>query len=99
MLPAPEHAGPLGRQEALLAEEGDELGSEEFFHCVHAVLRQDQEAFIAQEESVSHEQVQVGMEVEVLTERMNGHDDAGHAIGLVQGDPHDISDALMRNAA
>jgi hypothetical protein len=99
MFPALEHAGPLGRKEALLAEEGDELGAEQLLHRIHAVLRQDQEAFVAQEESVGHESMQVGMKVEVFAEGVNGHDDAGHAVGLVQGDAHDIADAFVRDAA
>ena len=74
-------------------------GAEQLLHSVHAVLGKDEEAFVAQEESVGHEQVQMGMEVEVFTEGVNGHDDAGHPIGLVQGDAHDIADALMCNTA
>ena len=57
MLPALEHPGTLGREKALLAQKGDELGPEEFFDRIHAVLRQDQEAFVAQEKAVCHEQV------------------------------------------
>jgi len=46
MFPALEHAGAFGLQETLLAKEGDELGAEQLLHCVHAVLRQDQEALM-----------------------------------------------------
>ncbi len=43
--------------------------------------------------------MQVGMEVEILPERMNGHNNTGHALGLVQGDAHDIPDAFVCDAA
>ncbi len=55
MFPAPEHAGAVRLQQALFTEEGDELGAEKLFDRIHAVLRQDQEAFVAQKESVGHE--------------------------------------------
>jgi len=99
MLPRLEHAGAVRLQETLFTEEGDELRTEQLLHGIHAIIRQDQEAFVAQEESVGHEQMQVGMKVEVLSKRVNGHDDTGHAVRLVQGDAHDIADAFVGDAA
>ena len=84
VLPAFKHLGPLGRQEAFAGKEGDKPGAEQFLHRVHAVLGQHQEAFVAQEEPVGHKQMQMGVEVEVLSEGVYDHDDAGHALGLVQ---------------
>ncbi len=57
LFPALEHAGAFGLQETLLAEEGDELGAEQLLHRVHAVFGKDEEAFVAQEEPVGHEQM------------------------------------------
>ena len=74
-------------------------GAEQLLHRVHAVLRQDEEAFVAQEESVGHEQVQMGMKIEILSKSVNGHDDAGHALGLVQGNAHHVANAFMGNTA
>ena len=99
VLPLLEHAGALGWQEALLAEEGDEPGAEQLLHRVHAVVGEDEEAFVAQEQPVGHEQVQVGMKVEIFPESMYGHNDTWHTLGLIQGDPHDIADTLLGDAA
>ena len=99
VFPLLEHASALGRQEALLAEEGDEFGAEQPLHRIHSVLGKAKEAFVAQEQSVGHQQVQMGMEVEVFAEGVNGHDDAGHALRLFQGDAHDITDTLLGDAA
>ena len=74
-------------------------GAEQLLHRVHAVLGKDQETFVAQEETVGHEQVQVGMKVEIFPESMYGHNDTGHTLGLIQGDPHDIADTLLGDAA
>ncbi len=87
MLPLLEHAGAFGGQEALFAEEGDEPGAEEFLDRIHAVVGEDQETFVAQKQSVGHEQVEMRVEVEVLVPQsrdVNGHDDAGHSLRLVQ---------------
>ena len=39
------------------------------------------------------------MEVEVLPESMNGHNDTGHALGLIQRCAHDITNAFVRDPA
>jgi hypothetical protein len=39
------------------------------------------------------------MEVEVLPESMNGHNDTGHALGLIQRCTHDITNAFVRDPA
>ena len=39
------------------------------------------------------------MKVEILPKGVNGHDDAGHTLGLVQSGAHDIPDAFVRDAA
>ena len=86
-LPLLEHARALGWQEPLLAEKSDEPGTEQLLNRVHAVVGEAEEAFVAQEQSVGHEQVQMGMKIEILVPQsrdVNGHDDAGHSLRLVK---------------
>ncbi|MFT5498281.1 MAG: hypothetical protein ACI9TH_003692 [Kiritimatiellia bacterium] len=83
MLPALEHAGALGREEeALLVEESDELGAKQLLHRIHAVLRQYQETFVAQEQSVGHEQLQVGVKVEVFVPQSRDVDGLARQSGI-----------------
>ena len=39
------------------------------------------------------------MEVEVLPESMNGHNDTGHALGLIQGGAHHVAYTLVCDPA
>jgi hypothetical protein len=51
------------------------------------------------EQSVGDEGVEVGMEVEVLAEGVDGHDDAGQAVGQVEHGALIVGQALVGDAA
>ena len=48
---------------------------------------------------VGHQRVQVGVEVQILAEGVNGHDDAGDAFGQAQARAQKLDQALVGDAA
>ena len=53
----------------------------------------------ARREPVGHQRVQVGVEVQILAEGLNGHDDAGDAFGQAQARAQKLDQALVGDAA
>ncbi len=53
----------------------------------------------SEEEAIGHEGVDMGMEVQVFAEGMKGQDDAGDAIGAVQGGAEVLGQALVGQGA
>jgi hypothetical protein len=70
-----------GRQEAFVHKERDDPRSEQLLHGLEAHLRQHMKQALAHEQAIDNERMQVGMEVEVLAEGVNGHDQNGQPVG------------------
>jgi hypothetical protein len=54
---------------------------------------------IAGEQAIGHQGVQVGVEVQVLAEGVDAHDDTGESVGQVERGAHVHEKALMGDAA
>ena len=62
-------------------------------------FRHDVEKAIAGKQTVGHQGVQVRVKIKVFAKRVDAHDDAGKAVGLVQGGLHVFQQAFVGDAA
>ena len=77
----------------------EEPRPEQLLQRREADVGQDGEQAGAHEQAVGHQRVQVGMDVPVLAEGVDGHDDAGQAVRQAQGCLPVVAQALMSEAA
>ena len=70
--PASQHPGPLGRQQPLVDQKRDHPCSEEFLQGLETGLGHDVEDPRTCKQPVGHQRVQVGVEVQILAEGLNG---------------------------
>jgi hypothetical protein len=84
VLPAQKHPGAFGRQQAFFEEERDGARAEQLLERTDADFGQDEEPAATQKKAVGNECVEMWVKIEVFPEGVDGHDDAGHALGLVQ---------------
>ena len=62
-------------------------------------LWHDVKQALSHEQTVGHERVQVGMEVQVIAEGVDRHDNAGMAVGKAERGAHVLDQALVGDAA
>ena len=99
MHPAAQHVGPFHRQQALVHQKRDDPRPEHLLQRLDAHIGQAVEQPRAGEEAVGDQGVEVGMEVQVLAEGVDRHDDAGQPLGQVEGGAQVFEQALVRQAA
>ena len=99
MHPAAQHVGPRHRQQTLVHQKRDDPRPEHILQRLEAHIGQAVEQPRAGEEAVGDQSVEVGMEVQVLAEGVDRHDDAGQAVGQVQRGAQVFEQALVRQAA
>ena len=99
MHPAAQHVGPFHRQQALVHQKRDDPRPEHLLQRLDAHIGQAVEQPRAGEEAVGDQGVEVGMEVEVLAEGVDRHDDAGQALGQVERGAQVFEQAFVRQAA
>ena len=113
VFPGVEDLDALRGQELLLDQEADDFGAEEFFQGFERGFREGVKGGAGRrleaggwrwwgwwgEEAVGDEGVEVGMEIEVFAEGVEGHDDAGDALGAGQGGAEVFLEAFMGEGA
>ena len=99
MHPTAQHSRSLWRQKTLPDQKREHPRPEQFLQRPEADIGHDVEQARAQEEPVGHQGVQVGMKVEVFAEGMDGHDDAGLAVGKIQRSARVFKQALVSDVA
>jgi len=99
MHPAAQHLGAGGWQQTLLDQKCDDSRTEHLLQRLDAHIGQAVEQPRAGEEAVGDQGVEVGMEVQVLAEGVDRHDDAGQPLGQVEGVAQVFEQALVRQAA
>jgi hypothetical protein len=91
-----QHVRPRHRQQALVHQKRDDPRPEQILQGLQGDIGQDVEQARAQEQAVGDQGVQMGVEIHALAERVDGHDDAGLAVGQVQGGAQVFEQALVR---
>ena len=91
--------GAFRRQESLLDEKRDDPCAEEFLQRRAAHVGHHMEKPAVHEEPVGGQRVEVRVEVEVFAEGMNGHDDAGRALGQPERGAMELGQAAVGDAA
>jgi hypothetical protein len=99
VFPGEEDLDAFGREEFQVGEELEEVGAEEFFEGFEREFGQRVEHSVAGEESVGDEGVDMGMEVEVFAEGVEGEDDGWMGVGQVEGGAEEFGEALVGEGA
>gem|GEM_PF-2329491 len=97
--PTAQHPGAFGRQEPLLDQKRDDPCAEEFLQRGEAHVGHHVKKSAVHEEPVGDQRVEVGVEVEVFAEGMNGHDDARRAFGQTERGALELGQAAVGDAA
>ncbi len=97
--PAAQHPGAFGREESLFEQEGNDTRPEHFFERLEGGLGGDMELAGAHEQAVGDKGVKVGVKVEILAEGVDGHDDAGQAVGQIEHGALILGQALVGDPA
>lgn len=99
MLRGAQQVRPFGRQQPLVDQKRDDPRAEEFLQRREAGLGHHIEEPTLCEEPVGGQRVEVGVEVEVFAEGIDGHHDAGDALGQAQRGALELGQAVVGDAA
>jgi len=97
--PSAQHPGAFRRQEFLFHQKRDAPCAEEFLQRSKAHVGHHMEKPAVHKEPVGGQRVEVRVEVEVFAEGVDGHDDAGRALGQAERGALELGQAAVGDAA